>query len=90
MQKNLITSSLLVLGLAVNLSAQQTHTVDVTGVSFSPVHLDVVVGDTVNFVWGLGVHNVRETNGAFDSGAPVSAPFTYSVVFDQAFLNANP
>lgn len=70
--------------------AQSTHTVDVTGIAFSPAHLDVTVGDTVDFVWGSGVHNVRALSGAFNSGSPVSGPFTFSVTFDQQFLNANP
>ena len=70
--------------------AQSTHTVDVTGIAFSPAHLDVTVGDTVDFVWGSGVHNVRALSGAFDSGSPVAGPFTFSVTFDQQFLNDNP
>ena len=73
-----------------SLHAQRTHTVDVTGVAFLPAHLDVDLGDTVNFVWGTGVHNVRAISGAFDSGTPVSGPFTFAVKFDQAFLNDNP
>jgi len=70
--------------------AQNTHTVDVTGIAFSPAHLDVTVGDTVDFVWGSGVHNVRALSGAFDSGSPVAGPLTFSVTFDQQFLNDNP
>ena len=73
-----------------NLHAQTTHTVDVTGMSFSPAFTDVTLGDTVDFVWGSGIHNVRALSGAFDSGSPVGGPFIYSVTFDQAFLNANP
>lgn len=76
--------------LCANLHAQTTHTVDVTGVSFSPLALDVTLGDTVDFVWGTGLHNVRADSGAFDSGAPVSGTFTYSVTFDQALLDAYP
>lgn len=76
--------------LCANLHAQTTHTVDVTGVAFSPTALDVTLGDTVDFVWGTGVHNVRAYSGAFDSGAPNNGPLTYSVTFDQALLNAYP
>lgn len=70
--------------------AQVTHTVSVDGMSFTPASLDVNVGDTVDFVWGVGLHNVREITGAFDSGNPVVAPFTFSVIFDQNYLIANP
>jgi len=73
-----------------NVHAQTTHTVNVTGVAFSPSSLVVTVGDTVDFVWGTGIHNVRAISGAFDSGNPVSGTTTFSVTFDQAFLNANP
>jgi plastocyanin len=76
--------------LCANLHAQTTHTVGVTGVAFSTPALDVTLGDTVDFVWGSGVHNVRADSGAYDSGPPVVAPFTYSVTFDQALLNAYP
>ena len=76
--------------VCVTVQAQTTHTVDVLSTTFSPAHLDVTVGDTVDFVWGSGVHNVRALSGAFNSGSPVSGPFTFSVTFDQQFLNANP
>ena len=85
-----LTSLLSLIFVCATAQAQSTHTVDVTGIDFSPVSLDVTVGDTVDFVWGSGVHNVRARSGAFNSGSPVSGPFTFSVTFDQQFLTANP
>lgn len=72
-----------------------THTVQLFSLSFSPNSLTIDQGDTVDFVWVTGVHNVEsgvdgDFDGAFSSGSPVSDPNTFSVTFDGAFLAANP
>ena len=58
--------------------------------TFSPENITVRVGDTVRWVWYSGRHNVHATQDAFDSGSPTLAPFTFEVVFDAAFVAANP
>ncbi|MHC4838112.1 MAG: plastocyanin/azurin family copper-binding protein [Planctomycetota bacterium] len=73
--------------------AQNTHTVTVgpNGTfTFEPPDLTLNVGDTVLWVWdGIAGHSVSADSGAFQS-AIVSAPNTFSVTFDAAFLAANP
>ncbi|MEM7307071.1 MAG: plastocyanin/azurin family copper-binding protein [Planctomycetota bacterium] len=78
-------------------SAQTTHTVsNGPGFEFAPADLTIQVGDTVQWVWqGTFFHNVESgvgsvPDGIFTSGSPVQGPATFSVTFDQAFLNANP
>ena len=75
-------------------SAQTTHTVLLESTTFVPDTLTIDEGDTVDFVWNVGVHNVVSgpgvPDGAFDSGPIVPPPFTFSVTFDSAFLAANP
>jgi len=83
------------LPLAALPNAQTTHTVNLSGFSFSTPDLTIQVGDTVEWVWVSGFHSVNSgLNGVFDglfsSGPPVFAPNTFSVTFDQAFLDANP
>lgn len=79
--------------------AQTTHTVDLESFTFVPSSLTVQVGDTVDWVWVVGLHNVISgvviggsgvPDGNFSSGAAVPPPATYSITFDQAFLDANP
>jgi len=75
--------------------AQTTHQVDLNTISFDPATLNIAEGDTVNWVWQIGNHNVESGsmgthNGFFRSGDPVPAPNTFSVTFDAAFLSANP
>lgn len=77
------------------LAAQTTHVVNLTGSAFSTPDLTIAVGDTVQWNWVSGLHNVESGvagvhDGIFRSGDPVLAPSTFSVLFDQAFLNANP
>jgi plastocyanin len=73
--------------------AQNTHTVVVGPLgtlAFEPQDLTINVGDTILWEWdGFVRHNVRADSGAFQS-ALVSAPNTFSVTFDAAFLAANP
>lgn len=85
----------LLLALASVAGAQTSHNVSVTGTSFSPRNITIAVGDTINWVWGTGIHDVVSGtggvgDGAFNSGGPHNAPHTFSVTFNQAFLNANP
>ncbi len=88
-------AALAAFSLAATASAQTTHTVDLLGISFDPQDLDIEVGDTVEFVWISGFHDVKSglgtPDGAFDSGNPVNQPGkVFSVTFDEAFLAANP
>ncbi len=84
-------------GLGAVVCAQTTHTVNLAGMSFSPAHSTIDVGDTVRWVWLAGIHDVESgTSGAnigdgkFSAGDPVFAPHTFQVVFDRTFLDANP
>ena len=81
--------------LAGRAQAQTTHFVDANSITFDPADLCIDVGDTVQWDWVTGVHNVESgvggiPDGNFSSGAPVSPPESFSVTFDQAFLDANP
>lgn len=76
-------------------AAQTTHTVSVSGQSFTPRNLTIDVGDRVDWVWGTGQHDVVSGSGGvpdgnFTSGAPTFGPKTFSLTFDQAFLTAKP
>lgn len=76
-------------------SAQTTHNVDLFSLSFSDPALTIAVGDTVQWTWLNGMHNVESGvggihDGIFRSGAPTFPPMIFSVTFDQAFLDANP
>ena len=62
---------------------------------FSPADITVAVGDTVHWVWDSGGHNVASglpgsPTPYFYSGAPALAGTTFDLVFDMAFLIANP
>lgn len=78
--------------LASTATAQTTHTISLTYTSgqgaFTPNELSIELGDTVRWDWVSGFHSVDSFQGLFSSGAPLVGPFTYDVVFDQAFLNA--
>ncbi len=70
--------------------------VGVVGTTFIPADVKINVGDTVHWAWkGEPMpHNVESGvggahDGNFRSGDPVTSE-DYSVVFDQAFLDANP
>ncbi len=76
-------------------SAQATHMVQMSGITFTPADLDIDVGDTVQWNWVSGLHNVESGvggthDGIFRSGDPITPPQTFSVTFDQAFLDAHP
>lgn len=76
-------------------AAQSTHVVNLLGSSFSETDLAIAPGDTVRWDWISGLHNVESGvggvhDGIFRSGDPTTAPSTFSVTFDAAFLAANP
>jgi plastocyanin len=75
---------------ATTASAQTTHNIDLAGVSFSQPDITIAEGDTVIWTWLSGLHNVVSDDGLFSSGSPVSAPNTYTLTFDAAFLAAAP
>lgn len=65
--------------------------IDLVGLDFIVADVTIDVGDTVTWTWVNGFHNVVSADGAFSSGPPVNSPgTTFSVTFDQAFLDANP
>jgi len=79
--------------------AQTTHVVLNGGANneFTPANLSIQVGDTVVWDWVGGFHDVESgdssgtPDGIFDSGAATAnQSTTFSVTFDQAFLDANP
>lgn len=96
-RRNSIALGLLTLGsvaLAPSAAAQTTHTVNLNSFSFSPSSLTIDMGDTVDFVWVVGNHNVVSgvggtADGAFNSGLPQFGPNTFSVIFDADFLADN-
>lgn len=75
---------------------QTTHTVQLIGLDFVPPDLTVELGDTVLWDWVSGFHNVESGvgglhDGNFRSGDPTGDDATtFEVLFDQAFLDANP
>lgn len=75
---------------------QSTHVVNQFGFSFSPVDLDIVVGDTVEWHWNDGDHTVTEGTGPVPNGSEAFHSLlgpgnpVVSVTFDSAFLAANP
>lgn len=88
-------AGLLAIGLFLSgtLSAQNNHFVQVaeSGLTFTPQDIHVNMGDTITWVWnGGGAHNVNSDDGVFFSGAPTTAPNTFSVTFDAVFVAANP
>ncbi len=63
--------------------------------TFAPEDLEIDAGDKVCWIWEATGHNVVSGNpgvpdGAFNSGSPAPAGTVYEVLFDQAFLDANP
>jgi plastocyanin len=93
-----------VIGLALtvpgaSLRAQTVHTVELQTLGFVPEDLTIKLGDTVEWVWIDGFHNVESGviqdgmgvhDGNFRSGDPQFPPATYQVTFDQAFLDGHP
>jgi len=75
----------------------ETHVVTVApsgSMTFSPSALSIANGDTVRWQWAASGHTVTsgtpgDASGAFDSGLNGTGAI-FEVVFDQAFLDANP
>lgn len=91
-----LIASLGLLGAAAN---AETHVVELGTGGFDayfPADLTVNVGDTVQWLWVQGFHNVvsgidGKVDGAFSSGEALRKDgLTFEVTFDQAFLDANP
>ncbi|MFN0243344.1 MAG: plastocyanin/azurin family copper-binding protein [Planctomycetota bacterium] len=67
-----------------------------SGFGFSPQDITIQVGDTVRWQWTGGIHTVTEgTDGTIDGNEAFHSPLTngtqvFDVVFDTAFLAANP
>lgn len=86
--------------LASTASAQTTFNVDLLSISFSPSSLTIQPGDTVQWTWVTGLHNVYTYDpagppdvfdGTFGSGAPINSPgLTYLTTFDDAILDSDP
>ena len=62
---------------------------------FSPANIVIGVGDSIRWTWMTDGHNVvagvpGSPTGAFFSGKPAGAGNVYEVLFDQAFIDANP
>ena len=95
-QLGVLSSVVLALGvLGAPAAAQTTHQVDLQSITFEPDTLNIAVGDTVNWVWQVGFHNVESGvagvhDGIFRSGDPANTPNSFSVTFDASFLAANP
>ena len=83
--------------VAASASAAITHNVSVGpggSFTFSPDSLTIEVGDTVSWLWASSNHNVisglpGSPTPYFFSGSPDVIGNTYSVLFDQPFLDAN-
>ena len=92
------TLALAVLLIAASGATAALHNVIVApggSFAFSPADITVAVGDTVHWVWEGGRHNVASgvpgsPTPYFHSGLPSGAGTTFDVVFDVAFLSANP
>ena len=82
------------------LQAQTVHTIELSGMRFTPPAIDINIGDTVRWRWVSGFHNVESgtivsgtgvADGNFRSGNPTGTAGTiFDLVFDQAFINAHP
>ena len=79
--------------IAVNVYATK-HTVTVTNNLFSPNAINVLVGDTIHWVWSAGTHNTTSnpTPGAIPAGAAawVHDITTSSTFFDYKVTVAGP
>ncbi|MCH8148886.1 MAG: hypothetical protein IH987_13050, partial [Planctomycetes bacterium] len=79
--------------------AQTTHNVELDGIEFVEADITIDVGDTVQWEWVSGFHNVESgvidglfgnPDGNFRSGDPtLVVGTTFDRLFDQTFLDAN-
>jgi plastocyanin len=89
--RKIVNRLFLLCSLMLALTASATiHTVNLSGLTFSPANIVVQQGDTVRWVKTGGFHNVRESGGTpdtvFYSGAPTSAAFTYNKSFNAPLV----
>jgi plastocyanin len=78
-------------GLATPALAQATIQVNMSGVNFTPKNIVINQGDTVQWNWIQGFHDVKSgvggvSDGVFDSGFPVVISDPFRVTFDGALL----
>ena len=84
------------LGLTPALAAQTTHVVDQIGLAFFPADITIAVGDSVEWRWSAGMHDVTEgTDGTVDGDEAFYSPLdsgtqVFTFTFDAAFVAANP
>lgn len=80
-------------------TAQTTWTVNLNSNNFSPSVLNIQVGDTVRWNWVTSIHNVVSGTAVGTAGTPdgnfyadlnLNPGVNLTVVFDEAFLAANP
>lgn len=86
--------------LASTAAAQSTTNVDMFSVSFSTGLVTLNPGDSVQWSWVTGLHNVytydpngapNTPDGTFVSGAPINSPgLTFLTTFDDAVLDSDP
>jgi len=84
-------------GASVDFDGVETHHVSVgPGFAFEPQRVVIELGDSVEWDWNGGVHNVASGEGGahdgnFRSGEPTGdTDFTFQVAFDRAFVEAHP
>lgn len=69
---------------APSISAAETHIVEINGMAFTPVALDVAVGDTITWINNdIVPHTATAADGSFDSGA-LSKGAEWSLVIESA------
>ena len=75
--------AVLLLGLVFSaLASAATVTVTLSNFQFTPNDIVIHVGDTVHFVNSSGVHNIVADDGAYSSGNPQSAPFSFDHTYN--------
>jgi plastocyanin len=82
---SILTATVLLSGLA---SAQTTHQVIQSGLDFIPSSITIAPGDTIEWVWGGGIHTATSgssctPDGLFDLPLDGTAP-TVSYTFNTA------
>ncbi len=92
--RNLLAAAVFAL-MAAGVSAQTTHSVTQSNLSFFPFNTDLRVGDTVVWTWtNFGDHDVTEgDDGIIDAGDAFSEPLTpaittATILFDKALFDA--
>lgn len=95
-----LSAAVMLLGFSAVAAAQTTRDVKLDGLLFLPAGITIDRGDTVHWEWVSGDHNVESgvigagagvPDDNFRSGDPTAmVGTTYEVVFDQAYLTANP